>query len=400
MTATFPGLNFVRVGIHHPYPDPSSFQGFVTQMTGRGIVVEFEDHPDGGGGQDPAYTGSALASELAWYASMAKTYVANPYVWFGTFNEPGTQGGSVSGWELATYNAIRGAGNNNPILLEIVGWPGAWNNAMTPSDFAGMHNTIWDPHFYGWVARYATDQATVDQALADEIAAVQQIPSADGKMPVIIAEYGNSTDGSTIDPNGAQVVTSVANAGGSGKAGSAAWAWLPGGNADHLQNGGTLTSPYGQQVALYIGITTQSCTAAEATANANNEIAAVTAAVAATPPANAAPASTQPATSSLAGIGPHDRCAESGSRCLDRPGQRDHQCRAGADAASPGNHPVRKRIAIGIAAVVIAIGAWTVLASRLFVWMAGLSAYFPSPWVTWWRYAETASRSMGRRCCI
>jgi hypothetical protein len=266
-------------------------------MTSRGIVVEFEDHPDGGGGQDPAYTGSALESELAWYASMAKTYVANPYVWFGTFNEPGTQGGSVSGWELATYNAIRGAGNNNPILLEIVGWPGAWNNSMTPSDFAGMHNTVWDPHFYGWVARYATDQASVDQALADEIAAVQQIPSADGKMPVIIAEYGNSTDGTTIDPNGAQVVTSVANAGGSGKAGSAAWAWLPGGDGDHLQNGGTLTSPYGQQVALYIGITTQSCTAAEATANANNEIAAVTAAVAAPALTNAAPASAQPVAS-------------------------------------------------------------------------------------------------------
>jgi Cellulase (glycosyl hydrolase family 5) len=298
MTAMFPGLNFVRVGIHHPYPDPSRFQGFVTQMTGRGIVVEFEDHPDGGGGQDPAYTGSALASELAWYGSFAKAFAGNPYVWFGTFNEPGTQGGSVSGWELATYNAIRGAGNNSPILLEIVGWPGAWNNSMTPSDFAGMHNTIWDPHFYGWVARYSTDQASVDQALADEIAGVQQIPSADGKMPVIIAEYGNATDGTNIDPNGVQVVTSVVNAGGSGKAGSAAWAWLPGGNADHLQDGGTLTSPYGQQVALYIGLTTQTCTAAEATANANNEIAAVTAAIDAPPPASAAPASAQPAASS------------------------------------------------------------------------------------------------------
>jgi hypothetical protein len=230
---------------------------------------------------------------------MAKSYAPNPYVWFGTFNEPGTQGGSVSDWQLATYNAIRAAGNNNPILLEIVGGPGAWNNSMTPSDYAGMHNTIWDPHFYGWIPRYSTDQATVDQALADEIAQVQHIPSADGTMPVIIAEYGNSTDGTTIDPNGVQVVTSVANAGGSGKAGSAAWAWLPGGNADHLQDGGMLTSPYGQQVALYIGITTQSCTAAEATVNANNEIVAVTAALAAIPPASAAPAATQPTAASL-----------------------------------------------------------------------------------------------------
>ena len=39
-------------------------------------------------------------------------------------------------------------------------------------------------------------------------------------------------------------------------------------------------------------------------------------------------------------------------------------------------------MAIGITAIVAAMGAWTVLASRLFVWMGGLSAYFPSPWVT------------------
>jgi hypothetical protein len=49
---------------------------------------------------------------------------------------------------------------------------------------------------------------------------------------------------------------------------------------------------------------------------------------------------------------------------------------------------VRKRIAIGAGAIAAAIGTWTVLASRLFVWMGGLSAYFPSPWVTWWRYAR------------
>jgi hypothetical protein len=284
MLAMFPGLNFVRVGIHD-YNNPSTYQAFVTQMTSKGIVVEFEDHPDGGGGQDPAFTGSKLAAESAWYASMAATFKNNPYVWFGTFNEPGTQGGSVSDWELATYNAIRNTGNNNPILLEIVGWPGAWNNAMTPSVYASMHNTIWDTHFYGWVARYSTDQATVDKALSDLMTGAQAIKSADGTMPVIIAEYGNSTDGTSIDPNGVQTVTSVVNAGGSGKAGSAAWAWKPGGNADHLQDGGKLTSPYGQQVAMYIGMTTQTCTQEEATANANNQLAVIVNAVEGTQPA-------------------------------------------------------------------------------------------------------------------
>ncbi len=44
-------------------------------------------------------------------------------------------------------------------------------------------------------------------------------------------------------------------------------------------------------------------------------------------------------------------------------------------------------IAICTGAAVAVIGAWTVLASRLFVWIGGLSAHFPSPWGTWWRYA-------------
>ena len=176
----------------------------------------------------------------------------------------------MSAWEKATYDAIRGTGNNSPILLEITGWPGAWNNAMNPADYAGMTNTMWDAHYYGWVPRYSTDQATVDQALADLVAGVQAIKSADGTMPVIIAEYGNSTDGTTIDPNGVQVVTSVANAGASGRVvGSAAWAWMPGGNADHLQDGGALTNRLtGSKSRMYIGKTVQTCTAAQTTANA------------------------------------------------------------------------------------------------------------------------------------
>ncbi len=284
MIAMFPGVNFFRISVGHDgYHDPSYYQAFITKATSQGRVVELEHHPDGGGGQDPAYTGSALAAENAWYASVASAFKNNPYVWFGTFNEPGTQGGSVSAWEKATYDAIRNTGNNNPLLLEITGWPGAWNNAMTPSAYSGMHNTIWDTHFYGWVSRYSTDQATVDQALSDLIESVQQIPSGDGKMPVMIAEYGNSTDGTSIDPNGVQNVTSVVNAGASGKVGSAAWAWISGGNADHLQDGGVLTSPYGQQVALYINTTVATCSAEETAANANSQLTAITAQVTGTP---------------------------------------------------------------------------------------------------------------------
>lgn len=49
---------------------------------------------------------------------------------------------------------------------------------------------------------------------------------------------------------------------------------------------------------------------------------------------------------------------------------------------------MKVRIAIGAVAVVAAITVWTVVASHLFVWMADLSDYFPSPRTTWWRYAR------------
>lgn len=49
---------------------------------------------------------------------------------------------------------------------------------------------------------------------------------------------------------------------------------------------------------------------------------------------------------------------------------------------------MKVRITIAVVAGIVAIGVWTVLASRLFVWMGGLGEYFPSPWITWWRYAR------------
>jgi hypothetical protein len=291
MTAMFPGLNFIRVGVHQ-LQDPSAYAGFISHMTAQGRVVELEHHPDGGGGQDAPYQGGQLAAESAWYASVAAAFKNNPYVWFGTFNEPGTSPGSLSAWHKATYDAIRGTGNNNPILIE-PGGSRPWNlvQSLDPSVYTSMTNIIMDPHIYGYQTNGSTDQATNDANVAAMIAAAQTIKSADGTPAVMIAEYGDSTDGTNTDGNGEQNVTAVVNAGGSGKAGSAAWAWLPGGNADHLQNSGVLTSPYGQIVALYINTDVVPCSAAEATANAQNQLATITAQLAATPaPGQSAPA--------------------------------------------------------------------------------------------------------------
>lgn len=51
-------------------------------------------------------------------------------------------------------------------------------------------------------------------------------------------------------------------------------------------------------------------------------------------------------------------------------------------------------VVAGAGAVVVAAGGWTILASRLFVWVGGLAAYFPAPYTTWWRYAHPGISQM------
>lgn len=261
LLSDFPGLNFVRVPIYN-YESPQTLSAFVTDLTSHGIVVELEDHTNtagnAGGNAGTIYTGSQLTTELNWYSSVASAFKNNPYVWFGTNNEPsetdasGNQNpGALSDWQLQTYQAVRNAGNSNPVMLEANSWGVNNTNAgYKASDYAGMTNTIWDAHYYGWVSGYSTDQSTVNSTLSGIVQATKSIGNSAGAMPVLIGEYGNSTDGQNTDANGTQVVTAVDQSG----LGSSAWAWGTGGNggADGLlTSSGGLTS-YGQQVASFI----------------------------------------------------------------------------------------------------------------------------------------------------
>ncbi len=258
VTALFPGINFVRMP-SGPGTSVSDLVTEATSFTDLGIVVEIEDHP---WPEVAPYTGSQLTTETDWYASLATAFLGNPYVWFGTMNEPQTAYGSaeaaISTQEAAIYAAIRGTGSQTVILMELMGGgnPGTVGAGfgMTPSTYATMNNIVWDLHFYGWSADYSTDQATVNAALLGSassgsgILAAQTIQSADGLVPVLIGEYGNSTDGVTIDANAAQVITAVETSG----HGCAAWEDSPStGGADILVSGGALTS-YGQTVAAFI----------------------------------------------------------------------------------------------------------------------------------------------------
>lgn len=250
ITTLFPGINFVRVAIG--YDSPETWASFIETMTAQKIVCEIEHHP---WPLPDAYTDGQLDEESSWYAAWAAAYGDNPYVWFGTMNEP--QGGAgmaaITAQQVATYDAIRGAGADNLILLEAGaggGNPGTVGagSGLTESAYATMTGVVWDLHFYGWMSAYSTDQSVVNATLLGApdnqtgILAAQAIQSADGVIPVINAEFGVSTAGTATDANADQDVYAVTtwavtNGHTSGYAG---WHW----NADPynaLQSGGALT---------------------------------------------------------------------------------------------------------------------------------------------------------------
>lgn len=269
LLSRFPSLNFVRLACYS-YQAPSAYTTFVNQMTALGIIVEFENHQNGagngGGAQGVVFTGSALTNESNWYAGLAAAFAGNPYVWFGTNNEPAYSPSiaALSTWHQATYTAIRNTGANNIIMVDLPGGgnPGTYGtgNGMTSSVYAGMRNIVWDFHQYGWVYGGQTGSvsaASMAASMLTNIAEAQTITSADGKIPVICGEYGISTDGQGLDVSGTQLCQAVqANCGvAGGLFGCAAWHW---GQEDNFNNlttneAGSALTAYGSQVESFIG---------------------------------------------------------------------------------------------------------------------------------------------------
>lgn len=248
--SNFPNTNLIRVAVESLSDEPASFSDAVNKLTSKGVVVEFTDYTNStgqnwGGGQGTIYTGSQLAAESAWYSSMASYFKDNPYVWLGTNNEPSETGGSLSQWHLATYNAIRGAGNINPILVDPSGWsPSSMQTGADPSVYAQMTNIIWDPHIYSNSGNPTVDSASDAAWTQQTIAQTQSIQSADGIVPVIIGEYGIGGG-----PNPTVMIPAVLSAVASGQAsGSAAWAYDTAAGYNVINDSGSGLSAFGALV--------------------------------------------------------------------------------------------------------------------------------------------------------
>ena len=244
----FPGTNMVRIAMesgYSSYNDPA-FVKAVNWLTAKGIVVEIGNYNTNGS----VATGQGLTDEVNWFAALASKYKSNPYVWFSTDNEPidgKTFNGATTAEQLAAYNAIRGTGNTSMIGIEDT------FATLNPANYASMTNVHWDSHYYNWNAGYSTDLAKNEVAIRSRNALLNSLfKSADGTIPIISGEFGNSTDGNTIDPGGTQAVQAVLNVSPS-YSGWTSWLYHWPGTptmGDELlnQSTGQLTA-YGQQIA-------------------------------------------------------------------------------------------------------------------------------------------------------
>lgn len=256
LVSTFPGINMIRLnafaaayGKHdlNTKASTSELQPLIQRLSSHRVVVEIEIHD-----YPKVLSGSELSRVAKWFSSLASAFRNNPYVWFGTQNEPDSKHPSgIMKEQQAIYNAVRNAGNNTIVMMDA---GGAHNTkGLDPSMYAGMKNIVWDAHYYNWMSKYSSDLAVNQHALAKEIQNMEAIKSADGTIPVIVGEYGDSTDGTRVDPGWRQVIRTVTGSG----YGFLAWAWESGGKADMLLNPpyhggpGDLTA-YGRMVARAI----------------------------------------------------------------------------------------------------------------------------------------------------
>lgn len=244
LTNAYPALNFVRLGFQDTSgPIPQNLFEQILALNAKGVVVEITDY-----NYPTVLSGGALSSAASWYSTASSQFLGDPLVWFGTQNEPdGSLGTSGVQTEISTlYQAVRQTGNNTVVMVTPQGGTNASGLNLT-----GMTNVAWDLHYYNWISGYSSDPGTNSAALANEISNAQSATtSGNGTVPVIIGEWGDSTNGANTD-QGWQAVVNAVELNGVGNAafvfnGPMVDSWN--GSDQLLTSNGSL-SPYGQAVA-------------------------------------------------------------------------------------------------------------------------------------------------------
>ncbi len=133
-------------------------------------------------------------------------------VWFEAQSNPTIGSADNDAMLSAIYGAVRGAGCESMFMI--------CSDIATPSDVSGytqdtlngMHNYSWDHHFYNAASNYSDDQDINNAALIDAMNALWR--QAD--IPIIIGEFGDATDGQSVDVGWQQTLQTVYDSSGSG----------------------------------------------------------------------------------------------------------------------------------------------------------------------------------------
>jgi hypothetical protein len=205
----YPGLTAIRLNCDPDNDSLAAIDQVVQEYTGRGVVVEVEDHADSAGGDN-----------VGWYQQMAQKYQGNARVFLEVPNEPSASDTAQS--QIAIINAIRGAGFGNPIGLQPIGGYD-FSNFSTVLGAVGTTQIYATPHiYYG-----GSDPNGPANYVDGDLQTVQGYG-----LYACIDEFGDALDGWHRDPYGANVITSVIAATQSGRAGGIFWAMDNGNHPD------------------------------------------------------------------------------------------------------------------------------------------------------------------------
>jgi hypothetical protein len=174
----------------------SEIFAWVDDALSRGLIVVLSDYVPG---QPNARTGNDLTNVCNWYSRFASRYKDQPRIWWTTSNEVS---GSMSESHRAIYNAIRSTGNNSIIWMESQDGNNT-TSGMNAGDYSSMSNVGFNGHTYPWMFdKNSGNQADYDNTATGIVQMFQNFArSADGVMPVMMGEGGNSTGGNGTPPD-------------------------------------------------------------------------------------------------------------------------------------------------------------------------------------------------------
>jgi hypothetical protein len=230
----YPGLSAIRLNCDPGSDSDQAIDQVVQLYTGRGVIVEIEDHADTNNGDN-----------VGWYQRMAQSYKTNPRVFLEVPNEPSDP--NTAQYEIDIINAIRAQGFDGPVGLQALGGYD-FSNYATVIGAVGTTQIFAAPHIY----YDGTDPNGAANYVSGDIQT-----SRDFGLFAVIDEFGDAMDGWNRDPLGASTIAANVSAEQSGSAGAIFWAMDNGNHPDgtdsaFLTTDGSQLTPVGQTLQSWL----------------------------------------------------------------------------------------------------------------------------------------------------